>query len=294
MPVPLQPTVRARSQRLLVTLLGDHARGRRAHIPSTGLVRVLSEFDVTPTNARASLSRLTRAGLLERAKNGRRTYYDLTPRAERLLDRGAERIFGLGAGERDWDGCWTVVVFSLADADSDLRHLVRSRLRWLTLSPLYDAVWVSPHDRRDAVMEVLDDLGVSDVVVTRAEDLSLRPASRVRLERAWDLGTLADGYQRYLDRYGELARRAARGQVPPAEALVGRTELVDDWRQFARDDPDLPVEFLPPAFPRARARELFATAHRDLAVPAAARFAELVDEDRPLPDLRPPDPDPTP
>jgi phenylacetic acid degradation operon negative regulatory protein len=273
------PRVRARSQRLLVTLLGDYWRGRDRHIPSATLVRVLGEFDVSPANARAALARLARREILARTKNGRRTYYDLTDRARRLLELGGERIFGLGARERSWDGTWTMVIFSIPDADRDLRHLFRSRLRWLTFSPLYDAVWVSPHDRSGQVLDLADELHLDDVTVLRTEGLSFRADSRARLDRAWDLRSLADRYQRYLDRYKPLAMRAGRGEVSPAEALVGRTELVDEWRQFARDDPDLPVEFLPAGFPRAQARELFIATYATLAQPAQERFEELVSLD---------------
>jgi phenylacetic acid degradation operon negative regulatory protein len=275
------PRVRARSQRLLVTLLGDYWRGRDRHIPSATLVRVLGEFDVSPANARAALARLARRDLLARTKNGRRTYYDLTDRARRLLDLGGERIFGLGAKERSWDGTWTMVIFSIPDADRDLRHLFRSRLRWLTFSPLYDAVWVSPHDRSGQVLDLADELNLDDVTVLRTDGLSFRADSRARLDRAWDLRALADRYQRYLDRHRPLAAKAERGEVRPAEALVGRVELVDEWRQFARDDPDLPVEFLPAGFPRAQARELFIATYATLTQPAQQRFEELVGLDAP-------------
>lgn len=271
------PLVRARSQRLLVTLLGDYWRNRDGTIPSATLVHVLADFGISETNARAGLARLTKQGLLKRSKSGRRTYYALTERAERLLDRGAERIFGLGAGERSWDGRWTVVLFSVPDVDRDLRHRLRSRLRWLTFAPLYDAVWVSPHDRETPALDVLDELSVTDAVVLRTAELSLRIDSRKRLDTAWDLDALAGRYQDFIARHRQLARDAARGGVPPKQALVGRVELVDDWRGFARDDPDLPVESLPAGFPRAQARALFMSAYADLAVPARARFDHLID-----------------
>lgn len=270
-----QPHGRARSQRLLVTLFGDYAQHREP-IPSSALVRILEEFDIAPANARATLSRLTQRGVLARSRNGRRTSYSLTARAERLLEQGARRIFGLGAGDEEWRGTWTVVVFSVPNVEKDARHLLRSRLRWLTFSPLYDAVWISPHDSRDAIVEQLQDLGISDAVVFRATDLVDLPGGTARLASAWDIDALATEYERYVRRYRELADRAIRGEVPPDEALVRRTELVDDWRKFARDDPDLPRQFLPDGFPRGKARELFLTTYQALAEPATARFEALV------------------
>jgi DNA-binding transcriptional regulator PaaX len=54
-----------------------------------------------------------------------------------------------------------------------------------------------------------------------------------------------------------------------------RGELVDDWRLLVRDDPDLPLDFLPLDFP-PRACEPFLETHTALAEPARARFEELI------------------
>jgi phenylacetic acid degradation operon negative regulatory protein len=270
-----QPHGRARSQRLLVTLFGDYAQ-HRPPIPSAALVQILEDFGIAPANARAALSRLTQRGMLVRSRAGRRTSYSLTPRAARLLEQGAKRIFGLGADGEEWRGTWTVVVFSVPNVEKDSRHLLRSRLRWLTFSPLYDAVWISPYDRVEAVVEQLQDLGISDAVVFRASDLVDLPGGQARLASAWDIDSLATEYERYLSRYRDLGDRAIRGEVTARDALVQRTELVDDWRKFARDDPDLPGKFLPDDFPRAKARELFLTTYQALAAPATARFEALV------------------
>jgi phenylacetic acid degradation operon negative regulatory protein len=270
-----QPHGRARSQRLLVTLFGDYAR-HRPPIPSAALVHILEGFGITPANTRAALSRLTQQGMLVRSRSGRRTSYSLTGSAVRLLEQGARRIFGLGAANEEWRGTWTVVVFSVPNVDSESRHLLRNRLRWLTFSPLYDAVWISPHDRTDATVEQLKELGISDAIVFRATSLTDLPGGRSRLTAAWDIDALATGYEHYLRRYGALAERALRGEVPPSEALIQRAELVDDWRKFARDDPDLPEQFMPDDFPRARARELFLTTYQALAQPATAQFDAVV------------------
>lgn len=266
---------RARSQRLLVTLLGDFFDAARGPIPSAGLVRLLGEFDIAPANARAALSRLTHRGLLERSKQGRRTSYAPTASAMRVLERGARRIFAPDDGAR-WDGTWTLVAFSLPLDDGDLRRLLRARLRWLTFWPAFDATWVTPHDRADAVREQLRELEITDALVLRTRELTLLPAGEARLERAWGLDELAAGYRRFLDTYAELHDRAFAGDVDDADALVRRTELVDDWRRLVRDDPDLPLDFLPADFPRAQARELFLATYRALSEGARARFEALV------------------
>lgn len=267
---------RARSQRLLVTLLGDYWHEGRDPIPSAGLVRVLEEFDIAPANARAALSRLTQRGMLERTKQGRRTSYRPTEDSLRILRRGARRIFA-SQDETEWDGTWTLLAFSLPIDDGDLRRLLRSRLRWMTFWPVYDATWVTPHDRAEAVREQLEELSITDALVVRTTEFDLLPGGKARLEDAWRLDDLAAAYRAYLERYREVEARATAGEVDPPEALIQRAELVDDWRLLVRDDPDLPSEFLPPSFPRADARASFLRTYAALEEPAKARFAELVE-----------------
>lgn len=271
---------RARAQRILVTLLGDYWRVGHPPLPSGGLVAALGEFGIAPANARATLSRLTQRGLLERTKVGRRTSYRLSDQARHLLERGARRIFASSEGS-SWDGTWTLIAFTLPVDDAEQRRLLRARLRWLTFWPVYDATWVTPHDRADAVREQLSELGVNDALVLRTRDLELLPDGKARLEATWRVDELAAAYQAHLERYRELAARAAVEAVPPAEALLERTQLVDDWRALVRDDPDLPVEFLPRSFPRAAARQMFLRTYQALAEPATVRFEQLVQAPEP-------------
>jgi phenylacetic acid degradation operon negative regulatory protein len=273
--VPSPPLARAPSQRLLITLLGDYWDPERAPLPSSGLVRILEEFGIPPTNTRAALRRLTERGVLERTKEGRHTHYAPTERTARLLERGGERIFSQDEGLR-WDGTWTLIAFSLPVGDEDLRRLLRARLRWLTFWPIYDATWVTPHDRLEAAKEQLADLEITDALVLKTTDVDVLPGGRARLEEAWGLDELAEAYLGYDERFSSLWDRARRGAVDPPEALVERGQLVDSWRVLVRDDPDLPLEFLPESFPRRQARRLFLETYTALAEPARARFEELI------------------
>ncbi|MEV4539576.1 PaaX family transcriptional regulator C-terminal domain-containing protein [Asanoa sp. NPDC049518] len=267
---------RARAQRLLVTLLGDYWHADREPLPSAGLVAALSEFDIAPANARATLSRLTQRGVLERSKEGRHTSYRLTASAWQILRRGARRIFAT-TDETAWDGVWTLIAFTLPLDDASQRRLLRARLRWLTFWPLYDGTWVTPHDRFDDARDQLRELGITDAVVLRSNDLDLLPTGRARLESGWRIDDLATGYRDFLARHRRVSRRAEEGEVSPRAALVLRTELVDDWRALVGNDPDLPAEFLPASFPRAEARRMFLRTCERLAGAAQRRFEELVD-----------------
>jgi phenylacetic acid degradation operon negative regulatory protein len=88
--------------------------------------------------------------------------------------------------------------------------------------------------------------------------------------RAWDLSGLRDRYQEFTEFAGLLRDQTVAGEITTADALVARTRVMNEWRAFPAMDPDLPYELLPPAWPRAAARDLFITCY-DLLGPLAAR-----------------------
>jgi phenylacetic acid degradation operon negative regulatory protein len=265
---------RLRPQRLLVTMLGDYWRGRREPIASAAMVELLGEFGVSPQSARSALSRLTRAGLLRRQRSGRRTSYLLTKKAQRTFDEGAARIFGFGREEPAWDGRWSIVAFSIAERDRSLRHALRTQLRWLGYAALYDGVWVSPHHRVEDTRRVLDELGVERATVFQAGHVA-GGGARDPL-KAWDLTELRARYEDFARRARPVLEQAVAGALSPSRALVMRTEIMDAWRSFPREDPDLPADFLPADWPRAGARALFVEAYEALAPIAEERFREIV------------------
>ncbi len=64
--------------------------------------------------------------------------------------------------------------------------------------------------------------------------------------------------------------------MPPSDALIARTRVMDEWRAFPGLDPDLPAELLPSAWPRARARELFIGCYDLLGPLAALRVRQII------------------
>jgi len=270
--------MRVKPQRLLVTLLGDHWRGKPEHIPSTALLRLLGEFGVSVQGARSALSRLVRRGLLARSRRGRRTFYGLTDRGLELLDEGAKRIFGFGVEQPRWDGTWSMVAFSVAEADRDRRHLLRTRLRWLTFAPLYPGLWISPHQHLEEAAKVLEELGIDNVTLFKGivPSWGSRPGDFLG---AWNLGRLRESYLGYIKRFRPVRARLAAGRISAAEALVMRTRVIDEWRRFPREDPDLPDDFLPANWPRREARALFDELFRRLGPAAERRVAAIVKEE---------------
>lgn len=269
-------SVAQRPPRLLLTLLGDYWWQRAEPLPSAAIVALLGEFGVSDSAARAALSRLTRNGLLVTSRGGRRTYVRLSARANGVLDDGARRIFSFGSTPAPWDGMWSLVAFSIPEQHRSARDELRKVLRWLGFAPLYDGLWVSPRDRSGTVIGRLKDLGITTATAFRATALPLPGGAVIGTAdsdipaRAWDLDGLRDAYDEFIAFAGLLRDQTEAGRITTADALVARTRVMNEWRAFPALDPDLPDELLPPAWPRAAARELFIACY-DLLGPLATR-----------------------
>ncbi|GAB3806143.1 hypothetical protein [Micromonospora zhanjiangensis] len=100
-------------QSTAVTLLADYSLRDRSWLPSAAIVALLAESDVTQAGARTAISRLARRGVLESTRQGRRTSYRLTPPAATALAVGGRGVVGFAAAAEAWDGCWTLIAFSL-------------------------------------------------------------------------------------------------------------------------------------------------------------------------------------
>lgn len=280
-PDPPGPTrADSTSQSLLVTLLGDYWFGRPVHIPSSALVDLLGEFGVGEQAARAALSRVSRTGHLEGAKQGRRTAYRLSPESAEqavVYGRAIMRFTAAtpeGASSEPWDGCWTVVAYAGEAHTPDDRRRIRIRLRELGFVPLQDALWVSPFRGGDEAGEGLRQLGVGGFTVLEgatSSAVSTRdPRSALRLD------DLAARYHTILEELAPVVAAMRSGALGPREALVARTRAMSTWRLMAFYDPGLPVELLPDDWPGWEARTAFAEVYDGLGAPAAARVREVV------------------
>lgn len=264
-------------QHLLATLLGEYFDSTEAPLPAAAVVAVLAEFDISPTSARAALSRLARRGLIAVRSSSRPPTYHLTPEAIARHRNRMEHFLSFGARPRPWTGEWLAVSFSLVEARQAQRHAIRKTLGGLGFVRLYDSLWIAPFGEAEPVSAALD--GLLDRPDDRWSVLRLRfhdetgphgPAA------AYDLAGLAAAYQGFIDRFEGLALALRRGDFEAGRALVARTSIMDSWRRFPDLDPELPAHLLPRPWPRAAARELMLEIHAALGAPAAARLADVV------------------
>ncbi|MDG4818742.1 PaaX family transcriptional regulator C-terminal domain-containing protein [Micromonospora sp. WMMD956] len=268
-------------QGVAVTLLADYTLRTRAALPSAAIVALLAEAGVSTAGARTAISRLARRGVLEGSRQGRRSAYRLSRAAAASLAAGGSWIVASTATAVPWDGCWTIVAFSLPQERSAQRRALRGRLRWLGYAPLYDGLWISPHELTPKARAQLAELTPGAVTVFRGRQAALDAISHRAPVDAWDVDAISRHYEAFLRRWTPLLPRVRSRRLDGAAAVRARTEVMDTYRRFPTLDPQLPLDLLPQGWPRQRARELFAAVYDGLAEPAerhvravVARFAD--------------------
>jgi len=198
------------------------------------LIEVFGQAGITEDAVRSTLTRMVKRGLLERYRRGRKTYFGPTPRATRVLRDGHDRIWCTGAVNRDWDGTWTLVGFSLPEAWRSERHDLRSRLVWSGFGPLQNGLWVAPGTVD--VPSVLAGLDLDGYLrVFQGATVVAPTDARTVLHTAFDVESVAKGYEAFLTRWehgrgrrGDCARTASAvahrlvGAGPPGPASARR------------------------------------------------------------------------
>ncbi|MEU4770160.1 PaaX family transcriptional regulator C-terminal domain-containing protein [Actinosynnema sp. NPDC023794] len=275
-------------QGLAVTLIADYTLSRRAWLPTAAIVALLGEFGITAGAARTAISRLARRGVLEGSRQGRHSSYRLTGPAAGDLSFGGVSIAGFAAGPDSWDGSWTAFVFTMPKEEKTRRSSLRAQLRWRGYAPLYDGVWVSPHPMKEQDHAELVAATPGTTTAFRARHLRFASGTTRNPIEAWDLAAIAEQYERFIRRWIPLLPRIKADGITGLDAVRARTEVMDTYRRFPAIDPLLPLELLPPDWPRARARDTFAAVYDGLAEPAQdhVRAVAAHVDDGPRPDIR--------
>ncbi|MFB7508188.1 PaaX family transcriptional regulator [Streptomyces broussonetiae] len=260
-----------RPQSLLLSFLGDEVLGRGVCVYTGSVIEVFRRAGVGEQATRSTLTRMVGRGLLCRRREGRRTYVGLTDRSEAILRDGERRIWRTGAVNRDWDGTWTLLGFSLPESWQRQRHDLRSQLTWAGFGALFNGLWIAPGEVD--VSGIVAELGLaSHVKVFRAHaDIGTDIAEMIN--DTWDLHELAARYRDFDVSWRPFAATDPTGE----DALARRLRLTAEWLQVIRGDPRLPVRHLPADWPAAGAETTFRAVHARLEAPARDAARRLIE-----------------
>ncbi|MDT9700497.1 PaaX family transcriptional regulator C-terminal domain-containing protein [Streptomyces sp. P17] len=262
-----------RPQSLMLTFLGEQVLGRDVCVYSGSVIDVFARAGIGEQATRSTLTRMVNRGLLRRQREGRRMYFGLTDRSTAVLRDGERRIWHTGAVNRQWDGTWTLLGFSLPESWQRQRHDLRSQLTWSGFGPLFNGLWIAPG--QIDVTELVAELGLSAHVKVFRAHADTGTDIGAMIEETWELSELAARYEAFVERW-----QPWETQVPGADdALTLRLRLQAEWLRLIRRDPRLPVRHLPEDWPADRAEKTFRAVHErltPLAQEAAERLLDLV------------------
>ena len=246
---------------LLFTLYGDyvHPLGQE-EVRVGALVRLAEELGVSSGALRSALSRMGREGWLAARRNGGNPRYRLTQRGRGLIEEGIGRIYGRHRAA--WDGRWLLVSYSLPERRRDQRDRLRQGLSFLGFGSLGNGIFVSPHDSRAQVRELIARHGVEADVTMHHGTLEWPSDPAQVVARAWDLKGVEERYAEFLERTRRELEAAAELDEP--ESFRRRFLLTHEFRRFLFSDPELPDRLLPPGWVGTSARQAFLEYNRRL------------------------------
>lgn len=269
-----------RGRRLLVTLMAEYWLKEGAMVPSGALVELMQDLNVGPSATRTLLSRLKHEGRLVATKEGRRTYYALSSKARNRLSEGFELIRTFGTEQHSEAPVWTTLLFSIPEDQRAIRQKLRKGLSWMWFAPLYDGAWITPQPRGQQALALCHTLGIESASLIHG-DIVMAGTNFGSPVDAWDLELARGLYQSFSEILYEPLTQTQKGLVRPSEAMQIRTETINVFRGLPRFDPDLPLNLLPPDWPRSKARSDFSELYASTTEAAVSYVRSVVKKHSP-------------
>lgn len=255
-------------QQLMLAFLGAFVLDddRRRYLTAGVFIDIFLCLKVSEAVTRATLNRMVRTGLLHRAQTGRIASFGITENGQALLRQGRERVASTGPFT-PVDDEWTLLSYSIPEAQRDLRHQLRSRLQWAGFGRLRDGLWIAPGTKD--IREVLGQSEVANVVTVAFAGHPIGGTSPHDFVRsAWDLELIESEHHRFIASWTDLSATA--------NPVASFTALGADWLRLLRVDPGLPEHCLPTDWPAERSVAVHENAVAVLAVAADETLEQII------------------
>lgn len=230
---------RIRVWSVVITVFGDAVVDRGGVVASSTLAALTSEMGVKPEAFRVAMSRLVKDGWVERTKQGRLSFYQLSEKGAFVFGPATQRIYASDAGSAQG---WRLVLMPSAVEDAPNDAISLGGRAYLTKST-------------EDVADGLVMSGSIEALPDWAKD-RIGPAE------------LCAGYR---DLHGVLSEVSAHG-ASPLEAAVLRSLIVHQWRRLVLRHGDLPASFFPDDWQGEACRAIVHQLLADLAPAADAWF----------------------
>lgn len=231
-----------RAAAFIVTLYGDVVEPRGGVLWIGSIIESCAAVGISENLVRTAVSRLMAAGQLQGERDGRRSFYRLTPVARTEFTYAAKVLYNQQVAAQ-----WRLVYLDGPEAEASMRAL--KRLGYASINP------------RMAIGS--DDVPLPpQVLVWQANVLQGHEAMHKFVAEHWDLPTYASAYQGFISSFQPVV--ALLEQLDPAMALTLRLLMVHEYRHIALRAPHFPAGVLPESWEGHAARQLFASLYLTL------------------------------
>lgn len=228
----------------IVTIYGDVVEPRGGVAWIGNLIETCAEVGISETLVRTAVSRLVASGQLSGEREGRRSYYRLSPSAGDEFAAAARVLFG-----EQQDNSWQFVhVTGPAPEDT---MLALDRAGYARIGARLAVGPTRP-------------LAMPATLVFKADATQDGPALRDFAAEHWDLDRHASAYRAFIAQFMPIADHADAHALAPKTALTVRLLLIHRFRSVLLHDPRLPALALPTDWPGKAARQLFARLYQQL------------------------------
>lgn len=288
-PTVVVPRPQILHQQLIITLFGLYSRTPGTVLPVAAIVSLLKDLGYDAPGVRSAVSRLKSKEILHSAPLGRVAAYELTESVRTTFSEGDERIFAETFPTQPHD--WVLALFSVPEAQRNLRHKLRKVLSGLGYGTLGSGVWIANGRFMAQTQQRLVQNGLAEYVEFFRGEYFFGGNIREQVARWWDLDSIDELMTAFLDLYGDAEEVWTNAVgTDPAQALRAATAeqcleafgyyvpMLTMWRRLPYKDPNLPLDYMPEGWKEPLARRAFVRAHR-LIAPLAERHARNIIRD---------------
>ncbi|MFB4158244.1 phenylacetic acid degradation operon negative regulatory protein PaaX [Geomicrobium sp. JSM 1781026] len=266
---------------MIFTIYGDYIHHYGGKVWVGTLIRLLEAFGHNAQAVRAAISRMQKQGWVQAEKRGNRSFYSLTTQGQKRMREAGKRIFN--DVEKEWDGRWRMLIYSIPEDQRKLRDELRKELGWSGFGSLTHSCWLTPHRLEDQVQQLSKRYGIAEYIHFFTGDHQTPERNDELVEKCWDLAAVNERYRQFIDEYSKrfiITRNEIKNQKMNREqCFVERTKLVHEYRKFLFIDPELPEPLLPDYWVGDHASSLFHEYYEVLAEPANEFFESVYKED---------------
>lgn len=251
-----------RAKSLVVTIFGDSIAPHAEFIWLQSLIDLLAPFGVNERLVRSSVFRLIKEGWLTAERHGRQSRYAFTVTGRKRFEHAHDKIYF--PADRRWNCEWTLVITPSAQIPAPRRALLREELEWEGFRMISSGTFAHPAADRSTVADILERLRFPQVIVCSAKDIARDSGTlQAQIARHWDLKTVQGSYRKFISALRPMMEILEnRALVDQEQAFVMRTLLIHAFRRILLQDPLLPPELLPEAWPGPTAYDLCRSVYR--------------------------------